>query len=248
MATEPHISIVGHTTQAALLDSLRGTNQTHLYSGFMNRYLIVCAQRSQKKARLTGDETKRLTAELGELGKQIRAIGEFIETLNEVRVDFDEEAGRAFEWWYEELEDGDDLLSAVTDRAEAHVCRLAMIEAVLDQSTVIRKEHLDAALAIWRYCRDSAEYVFSKILPQRASVDKMASAIMEALEWNPEGLCRTEIYRDVFGANKTSEMIDEVLHALEQAHRVFSIKELGSRQPERWFRAKAKLEVASAAA
>jgi hypothetical protein len=37
-------------------------------------------------------------------------------------------------------------------RAPAQVLRLSMMYALLDMSTTIRKEHLEAALEIWRYC------------------------------------------------------------------------------------------------
>jgi hypothetical protein len=248
VATEPHISILGHMTQAALSESMKGANQTYLYNGLMNRFLFVCAQRSQKKALLTDGERERLTSELDELKKRILPVGEFLKTLDGVRFDFDEEARRAFVPWYRDLEDGEDLLGAVTARAEAHVCRLAMIEAVLDKSTVIRLEHLNAALAIWRYCRESAEYVFSQILSQPTGVANMASTIMKALDLLPDGLSKSEIYRDVFGSNKSSDLIDQALLRLEQEGLAGSVKDPGSRQPERWLKAKVLLELAPLAA
>jgi len=248
VATEPHISILGHMTQAALSESMKGANQTYLYNGLMNRFLFVCAQRSQKKALLTDGERESLTSELAELKKRILPVGEFVKTLDGVRFDFDEEARRAFVPWYRDLEDGEDLLGAVTARAEAHVCRLAMIEAVLDKSTVIHIEHLRAALAIWRYCCDSAEYVFSQILPQRTPLERMASTIMKALDLHPDGLSRAEIYRDVFGSNKSADMIDEALRRLEKDGLLVRTKDVGSRQTELWSKPKAASEPASLAA
>ena len=38
--------------------------------------------------------------------------------------------------------------------------RLACVYALLDQSSYVHPEHLIAALALWRYCEDSARYTF----------------------------------------------------------------------------------------
>ena len=248
IATAPHISIIGHVTHAALLDAVKGSNLTHLYNGFANRFLFACATRSQKKARLTDYELARLKEERADLEKRIQPLTGFINGLDEVRIRFDDEAGQHFDQWYLDEPDGADLLSAVTDRAEAHVCRLAIIEAVLDKSTVIRMDHLRAALAIWRYCRDSAEYVFSQIIPQSSPVERMASTITKALDQHPDGLSKSDIYRDVFGSNKSSDLIDQALLRLEQEGLTGSVKDPGSRQPERWLKAKVALELASLAA
>src|SRR5437763_14431983 len=62
---------------------------------------------------------------------------------------------------YEKLSDGKPgLLGAVTSRAEAQVMRLACLYALLDCSTVISRKHLEAALALWQYCENSARFIF----------------------------------------------------------------------------------------
>ena len=48
------------------------------------------------------------------------------------------------------------LAGAATARAEAHTARLALIYALLDLSERICLEHLEAALAVWRYSAASA--------------------------------------------------------------------------------------------
>lgn len=72
-------------------------------------------------------------------------------------------------WWgiYEVLSEGKPgLLGAVISRAEAQVMRLSCLFALLDCSLVVRKPHLEAALAVWRYSEDSAragEHYFRKL-------------------------------------------------------------------------------------
>jgi hypothetical protein len=76
--------------------------------------------------------------------------------------------GGAREKWiavYDDLSDGHPgLWGAATARAEAHTVRLAMLYALLNYSPAIRVEHLDAALAFWRYASESAHWVFGDSL------------------------------------------------------------------------------------
>ena len=48
------------------------------------------------------------------------------------------------------------LWGAITSRAEAHVLRLSLIYAALDGSREISDAHVQAALAVWRFCDRSA--------------------------------------------------------------------------------------------
>jgi hypothetical protein len=52
------------------------------------------------------------------------------------------------------------MLGAVTGRAEAQVMRLSTLYAVLDKSAVIGPEHHHAAMALWRYCEQSAQWIW----------------------------------------------------------------------------------------
>src|SRR5262249_56231827 len=91
---------------------------------------------------------------------------------------------------YEELADGKPgLLGAVTGRAEAQVMRLATIYALLDCESMIGRIHLEAALALWKYCEDSARYIFGD-----AMGDPTADSILAALRGAAEsGLTRTTL-------------------------------------------------------
>jgi hypothetical protein len=51
-------------------------------------------------------------------------------------------------------------MSGILSRAEAQIMRLACVYALLDCSTAIRRVHLEAAYALWKYCEDSARYIF----------------------------------------------------------------------------------------
>jgi hypothetical protein len=100
------------------------------------------------------------------------------------------------------------LLGAVTARSEAQVIRLALIYALLDQSTEIRAEHLMAGLAVWNYAASSAAYVFGDSLG-----DPDADEILRALWARPGGMTRTDI-RELFGRHRSSAPTSRALTRL----------------------------------
>jgi len=93
------------------------------------------------------------------------------------------------------------LLGAVTSRAEAQVVRLALLYALLYQSSVIQPAHLKAALAIWEYAEASARYIFGS-----AVGDPVADDILRSLRANPDRLSRTDI-SNLFKRNKDRHAI-----------------------------------------
>ena len=100
-------------------------------------------------------------------------------------------------------------LGNVTTRGEAHVLRLAVLYAVADQSTVVRLEHLEAALEVWRYCFESARHLFG-----HATGDRLADRLFELLPEQPTWITRTAI-RDALGRRGVSTDIDRALSQLQ---------------------------------
>jgi hypothetical protein len=67
------------------------------------------------------------------------------------------------------------LFGAAIARAEMHVVRIAVAYALMGRSTQIELKHLDAALEVWRYSRDSARYIFGTLTGDRVADDILAS-------------------------------------------------------------------------
>lgn len=127
---------------------------------------------------------------------------------------FDDQAREKWIAVYDDLSDGQPgLWGAATARAEAHTVRLALLYALLDCSPAIRAEHLDAALAFWRYASDSARWVFGDSLG-----DPTADEIWEMAKLHPDGVTRTQV-SDLFSRNKKAREIDRALTALVEAGR-----------------------------
>ncbi len=222
-ATGAHISLVGHITKDELL---RYLTTTEAGNGFANRFLWVCVRRS------------KLLPEGGELHKVdfapiLRRLNEavrFARTAGE--LERDQEARELWCGVYPRLtEDRLGMFGAVTGRAEAIALRLSCLYAVLDCSPEIRVPHLAAALEVWRYCQDSARFIFGDALG-----DQVADAILETLRARPEGMTRTEI-RDFFDRNKSAAEIRRALGILARhgLARSETDRETGGRPVERWF-------------
>ncbi len=71
------------------------------------------------------------------------------------------------------------MVGAIISRGEAQVMRLACLYALLDRSTLVRPEHLKAALALWDYSEKSAKLIFGEKLGDR-NVDRANDALRAA--------------------------------------------------------------------
>jgi hypothetical protein len=222
-ATGAHISIIAHITNDELH---RVFDRTELANGFANRFVFVGSRRS-KLLPLGGAVSD---SSLNDIVSKTREAIDFARTVHEVR--FDDEA-RAF--WFEKYASlsasRPGMLGAVTSRSEAYVLRLSLIYALLDCSPVIRYGHLNAAIALWKYCEDSARYIFGDALGDRLA-DEILGALREAAE---VGLTRTQI-RDIFRRNVEADRIGSALKLLAENGLARSRKESGDGRPvERWF-------------
>jgi hypothetical protein len=115
-------------------------------------------------------------------------------------------------------------------RAEAQVMRLACLYAVLDLSARIRREHLQAALALWDYAEASVYYIFGD-----STGDPVADDILRALIAAPDGLTRTNI-SELFHRNQSSGRICQALSLLlEHGLAGVQTQKSGGKPAERWF-------------
>ena len=126
-------------------------------------------------------------------------------------LDLTEEAWQVWEQLYAELSEGeDDLLGAVIARAEAHVRRLAVVYALLDESEHRRgRPPAGGARCLGLLRRQRRAHLRRQVGYPRA--DKILSAIRDAGE---DGLSRTDI-RSVVGGKSPAEEIDADLRYLD---------------------------------
>lgn len=222
-ATDVHISIIGHITGEELR---RNLDETESANGFANRILWVQVRRSKflpEGGSLRDSDLNSLVSRLSKAIQHARSL---------TRLERDEEARQLWCEVYSDLSAGHSgLFGAITSRAEAQVLRLSCIYALLDHSDVIKRPHLEAALALWKYCEDSARFVFGQ-----ATGDRTADAIVDALaEVGDQGLTKTQL-SDVFSRKKDAAEINRALALLQQRGLVASRQEqTEGRSRQRYF-------------
>ena len=130
---------------------------------------------------------------------------------------------------------GQDVSDELSSRAPAQVLRLSVIFAVLDCSPKVELPHLFGALAVWDFCRQSIEDIFSD--PDATVGDKAADKILAWLRDNPNGITRTTIYKN-FKNNTTADRITKALDLLKEKKVAFCEVEpssgKGKKPAERW--------------
>jgi hypothetical protein len=221
-ATGACISIVGHITLRELRLML---DETAMANGFANRFLFACVRRS-KELPFGGSLGAEAVQRLGAATREA-----FLAAQTTTRVEMNDAAGTLWCKVYSELSrGGDGLMDYITSRAEAQTVRLAFLYALLDQAEAIDVMHLEAALAVWRYCEASARHIFGDMLG-----DPAADLILQTLRRNADGMSRSDILR-LFGCHLPGDTIGKALGELLRAGKVRRETHATSGRPrEMWF-------------
>ena len=223
-ATGAHISLLGHITRDELLMELTSTDRAN---GFANRNLWLCVQRS-KYLPDGGDWTNFDPAPL------VTQLRESLDFARRVDVMLrDDHAKAIWDSIYRTLEaDRLGLVGAITNRASAHTLRLSCIYALLDCSADVKARHVKAALALWRFCQDSAAFIFGDNIG-----NPVADRILEALAGAPDGKTAKDLHA-LFDRHCTGAQMQIALRLLSERGLVKNQKELtGGRPAVRWFTA-----------
>jgi DNA polymerase I-like protein with 3'-5' exonuclease and polymerase domains len=194
-ATGAHISIIGNITQKELLKLLP---QLPSADGFCNRFLWCLIERSQRRAKGGPRLTEYLVNEITELRGILARI-----PYASTEIERSPGAEKLWEEIYEQLSDDTDLARAVVDRAEAHVLRFSLLYALLDGLQQIQEIHINAALALWRYCEACAVKLFG--VEELEREEQLTLDYLRAR--GEEGATRTEIQNRVFHNHRTGKEI-----------------------------------------
>ena len=148
-----------------------------------------------------------------ELSEIIEAHQGIVEVVpdNEVRKAWEDK-------YYRELtEERPGIVGCIVNRAEAQVMRLALIYCLLDKCHIIRIEHLEAALALWRYCEASANYIFDG-----RQQDNISQNILDSLQ--DGAMSGTDIHR-LFNSHVSRERLKIAFSELEAAGKIGTEKQ-----------------------
>jgi hypothetical protein len=221
LVEEPHVSLLGHTTA---YDLRRYLDRVEIANGFCNRTLWVCTRRS-KLLPFGGEISERL---FGKLAKQTKRALAAAMKLTQLGI-----SERSRDMWSDVYADLTTVepgpVGQATARADAQVRRLAALYASIDKSAEVKVQHLKAALEIWRYCAESATFLFGR--NQRGP----AARILKVLQESGSGLTRTEISA-ALSRHLNGDEIHRALESLKNSG--FALCRListGGRSAERWY-------------
>jgi hypothetical protein len=222
VATDAHISLIGHCTSAELQ---RYLSSTEAANGLGNRHLWLLVKRSNVLPEGSAIDPEQIKA----LGMMLEQAIIFARNCGQIHRDT-----AAREFWgdiYEDLSEGKPgLAGSMLARGEAHVMRLACLYAVMNESPVVRFEDLKAALALWRYCEQSVQCIFGD-----STGDPLADEILRSLRNQPGGMTRTQI-RDLLGRHQRSDAIGQALGTLLSLGLARTeTRETNGRPEERWY-------------
>ncbi len=201
-ATNAHLSIVAHITESELAQHL---TRVESHNGFANRCLWTSVRRGQSLPEGGSLSPDQLSA----LARELRRTLDWAQGQTGILFRRSEAARELWMDCYPGLSYGrQDAYGAATSRAEAQVLRLSALYAALDCSAQVELAHLQAALAAWDYCLQSAGLFFND-----APIDPTARRISEAVCAHPEGLSQVQI-RALFHGHVSKERIDLALEQL----------------------------------
>lgn len=217
--TNSMVTIIGHVTDQELTRYLTRTERAN---GLANRFLFAMVRRSKMLPFGGADfDPTPFVDRLKE--SQNRA-------WPDQRVGWHKDGADIWAAVYGDLSAGKaGMAGAVTSRAETQVLRLALTYALLDGDATIGAAHLRAALAVWRYCDQSAGIVFGSL-----TGNPVADDILRMLKDASDGKSRTDI-SNAFDRHQPSQAIGTALQELVGAGLARSeTRQTKGRPEERW--------------
>ncbi|MGI8752100.1 MAG: DUF3987 domain-containing protein [Acidimicrobiales bacterium] len=219
VASSHHLGVVGHVTAEELRARL---TDTETYGGFTNRFLFVCAKRARllpAGGNVPADVIDAYAARFGDAILLARGMG---------RLERTDAAAARWADIYQEMADDEPggLLGAIIARDAPQTLRLSLIYALLDGAEAIDVEHVNAAYALWTYCRASAGYIFGDRLG-----DEVAEKLLAAIsEHGAEGLDGTG-QRDALGRHQTGRRLEVARDLLERRGLIVTTSEATEGRP-----------------
>jgi DNA-binding PadR family transcriptional regulator len=206
-----HLVIIGQTTGEELRAKLSADD---LYNGFANRFLWVAVRSGELQpdgGSIPDEVMEDFANVISKAAHKARPRGRMIR----------EAAGEA-RWAevYRELraDDPPGALGAAISRGDPQTMRLSMLYALADGAAKITATHVDAAYALWRYCRASAAWIWSA-----GGDDSVAQRILAALTDRPRGMSGRDLHNE-FHRHLPASKLAGALQSLEAQGRITSAK------------------------
>ena len=201
---EPHISISGDTTRSELVAKMPDGADDN---GFGNRFLYTYVYRVQL-CPLGGPEI--------DWANEISKLYDVIHFAQQQGcVGLTSSAKNTWMRMYLQIENNHlpGLAGKMTSRAAAHIRRLALIYAMLDQASSVDVKHLRAAQALWDYAEDSAQFIFN-------GTTKGQIKLLQWLEKQQQPVTLSNVREDFYQKHLKAERVKSIVADLVQLKRI----------------------------
>ena len=219
IATDPHLSIIGHVTRQELLRAMR---EADVYGGLFNRFIFVLSDRARELPHGGNlDDLGPMPELVRTRVEQARAVGRMRRSLA---------ADRLWENEYHRLTTvhGAEVISAVLSRGEAQVLRLSMLMALAAGRATVEVDDLVAALDLWRYSEGSARAVFT------GGEDRVFTRALELIQAEP-GITRSAIHVKLGWRVPAPDLVAALSRIRASGMADCRSIKTGGRPAERWF-------------
>ncbi len=218
-ASNAYVSIIAHITPEELHSIF--AKSVEVYNGFVNRFLWASV-RSCRSLPTGGN-----IAVLASFAERTKHVIETARSIGEMRRT--PEAEKLWADVYDDLKESKPgTWGKAVERARPYVVRLSMIYALADSSPNIDVQHLRAALAVWRYCEESARLIFGE-----AEANKLETKLYEFIRSKP-GVQRGEL-RSSFSHSISTKVFDAAIRSLIRRRKIVSVPVFDKRQAETFY-------------
>ena len=195
-----HISLLVHSSPFELESVVE---KVDFANGFANRFIWTYCERTHRVSDLRGKEFN-MPDELKSALVQSVMYGRTI-----CQVEIDTEAEAIWKGLYDDgqMDSPSGKMGELLVRGPSHIFRIAMIYALTQSSAIIRRPHLEAALAVWDYIIKSSYFIFG------STQSPFESKILTTLQIKG-ALTQSEIVHDIFGRNLDKNGIDGLRSSL----------------------------------
>lgn len=232
-ASNAHVGVLANITPEELRKLL--ADSPDIANGFANRFLWAVV----KRQRLLPDG-----GDVRVLEPLVKPLADAVAAAREVRAALRRSAEARDLWHavYPSLKVArPGPYGLATERACPQVMRVALLYALMDGSADIREDHMNAALAVWRYCDASARLIFGggtagvgSPTAQPVREEPLAVRVLGLIQARP-GVGRTQMHEHL-GNRVKAGALNEALTWLEgnrHAHR--RSVSTGGRPAECWW-------------
>jgi len=206
---KPHGSIVGYTTSSLMKSTMPVGADV---SGSGNRFIYAYLKRL-KLVPLGGPAIDWVKETLEYKGEQVPFLVYFYEMVSEAQKDRNIPLSASTRKFWEnaylkmERQEWTGLVGRLTSRGPAHIRRLATILALIDREDSVHTKHLEAAMSIWDYSRESVRYIFVGYTPEQERILRLAFD-------NVAGITGGRDVHALFNRHKSSAWVKTQLTAL----------------------------------